>query len=157
VLRRFGDEKQTYEQYSTTWSIKPYDPSAPGTKAASTYVSFVFRYRSRGKHVRKFVPCGFRPSHFSEFLESQGIIPESERRSPISILKRPPGRRVVSLPLANMPSLEVSGLSPPKKKPKFSSPPVNLHSFVCLLPIDMSLGALSVATSIDRYAEDGEL
>ncbi|KAF8228487.1 hypothetical protein L208DRAFT_243632 [Tricholoma matsutake] len=97
----FGDERRAYEQYATTWSVKPHD--VPGAKTPSTYVSFVFRYRSR------------------EFLESQGIIPESKVRIPTSIPKIPSGRRVISLPFANMPSMEVSGLSPPRKKPKLSS------------------------------------
>lgn len=54
ALHRFGDERRAYEQYATTWSVKPHD--VPGAKTPSTYVSFVFRYRSRGKHRMEFVP-----------------------------------------------------------------------------------------------------
>ncbi|KAF8550453.1 hypothetical protein OG21DRAFT_1419648, partial [Imleria badia] len=39
----YGEERRTYEQYPQTWQVKPYDES--GKRA---YVTFVFRYRSRG-------------------------------------------------------------------------------------------------------------
>ncbi|KDQ60959.1 hypothetical protein JAAARDRAFT_124808, partial [Jaapia argillacea MUCL 33604] len=40
----FGEEKPTWIQYPTTWTVKPYDPKNPGS-----YVTFIFRYRSRGE------------------------------------------------------------------------------------------------------------
>ena len=45
---RFGEEVQAFEQYSSTWSVLPYDEDVPGATKPSTYVSFVFRYRSPG-------------------------------------------------------------------------------------------------------------
>ena len=45
---RFGEEVQAFEQYSSTWSVLPYDQEVPGATKPSTYVSFVFRYRSPG-------------------------------------------------------------------------------------------------------------
>lgn len=51
----YGPERDTYEQYSTTWSFEPYDASSPGS-----YATFVFRYRS------------------AEFLASEGIITSTE-------------------------------------------------------------------------------
>ncbi|CCM04592.1 uncharacterized protein FIBRA_06773 [Fibroporia radiculosa] len=47
----FGAERQAFMQMESTWSVQPYDPQNPGT-----YVTFVFRYRSR------------------EFLMAQGIM-----------------------------------------------------------------------------------
>lgn len=40
----FGSDRRTYPQHSSTWSTEPYDPENPGS-----FVTFVFRYRSRGK------------------------------------------------------------------------------------------------------------
>jgi len=45
-FRSFGQEVKAYEQYDTTWQVTAYDDEA-GAKP-STYVSFVFRYRSPG-------------------------------------------------------------------------------------------------------------
>jgi hypothetical protein len=45
--RSFGQEVKAYEQYDTTWQVTAYDEETPGAKP-STYVSFVFRYRSPG-------------------------------------------------------------------------------------------------------------
>jgi len=101
----FGNESEDYEQSPTTWSVKPHNPAAPGAETPSTYVSFVFRYRSR------------------EFLESQGIIPQAKIQLPMLVPKLSP----VRLPLVNMPLLEVSGLSPPKRKPRFSLTSVGPH------------------------------
>ncbi|KIK98724.1 hypothetical protein PAXRUDRAFT_87355, partial [Paxillus rubicundulus Ve08.2h10] len=39
----YGEERPTYEQYPTTWQVKPYDNSSK-----RSYVTFVFRYRSPG-------------------------------------------------------------------------------------------------------------
>ncbi|KAM6500394.1 hypothetical protein JOM56_003408 [Amanita muscaria] len=72
----FGEEAPAFEQYSSTWSVKPYGQNGPSCKEPKTYVSFVFRYRTR------------------EFLEAQGIIPESAVRPP----QRPLVRRIVSMP-----------------------------------------------------------
>ena len=52
---RFGEEVQTFEQYSSTWSVVPYDQDVPGATKPSTYVSFIFRYRSPGISIRKSV------------------------------------------------------------------------------------------------------
>ena len=45
---RFKEEVQIFEQYSSTWSVVPYDQDVPGATKPSTYVSFVLRYRSPG-------------------------------------------------------------------------------------------------------------
>ena len=45
---RFGEEKQAYDQSAYTWSVKAHDKNTLGADKPSTYVSFVFRYRSRG-------------------------------------------------------------------------------------------------------------
>lgn len=44
VYVSYGDERPAYEQFPRTWQVKPYDGS--GNRS---YVTFVFRYRSRGK------------------------------------------------------------------------------------------------------------
>ncbi|KAF8623539.1 hypothetical protein AX15_006315 [Amanita polypyramis BW_CC] len=83
----FGEETPAFEQYSSTWSVMPYEKDDSPSKTPKTYVSFVFRYRTR------------------EFLEARGIIPESEKsnsRAP----HRSPVRRISSLPLS-MSSLAV--------------------------------------------------
>ena len=46
-FRSFGQEVKAYEQHDTTWEVTAYDEETPGTKP-STYVSFIFRYRSPG-------------------------------------------------------------------------------------------------------------
>ncbi|PPQ63096.1 hypothetical protein CVT24_005951 [Panaeolus cyanescens] len=62
VRIEFGaDEQPLEEQASTTWGTVPYDEIGPGQ--SSSYVSFLFRYRTR------------------EFLEAQGIITESVRKT----------------------------------------------------------------------------
>ena len=43
ISTSYGEERQTNEQYPQTWQVKPYDGS--GNRS---YVTFVFRYRSRG-------------------------------------------------------------------------------------------------------------
>lgn len=125
ALCRFGSERPMHEQYSTTWSVKPHVPDYPGAKTAGSYVTFVFRYRSQGRHGRTLFPKFTlnNLTNLPEFLESQGIIPKSEVRPPATlppVIKRAPSRRVVSLPSANMSSLEVSGLSPPRKLSSYS-------------------------------------
>jgi len=76
----FGDEKEAFQQYSTTWSVRPYKTDKPSSDKPSTYVTFVFRYRS------------------PEFLKVQGII--SEIHNP-SMPKRTQMRRVASAPPAS--------------------------------------------------------
>ena len=46
-FRSFGQEVKAYDQYDTTWEVTAYDEDTPGAKP-STYVSFIFRYRSPG-------------------------------------------------------------------------------------------------------------
>ncbi|TFK76338.1 hypothetical protein BDN72DRAFT_830895 [Pluteus cervinus] len=100
----FGEEMPAYEQYTSTWTVKPYgEDDSAGSKTPSTYVSFVFRYRTK------------------EFLEMQGILTGKKETHSVA-LHRGPARRVASLPL-KMPS----GFgSPPKKKPKIAPSSVRL-------------------------------
>ncbi|GLB34829.1 hypothetical protein LshimejAT787_0203940 [Lyophyllum shimeji] len=65
----FGEENRSDQQFPSTWSVVPHDKTVPGAKQPSTYVTFVFRYRSR------------------EFLVTQGIATEPE---PVRV---PPPRR----------------------------------------------------------------
>ncbi len=46
-LCRFGDEVPSFEQVGYTWMVRPFEPGSTA-KTPSTYVTFVFRYRSRG-------------------------------------------------------------------------------------------------------------
>ncbi|KAF5380992.1 hypothetical protein D9615_004073 [Tricholomella constricta] len=104
----FGEEKGTDEQHPSTWSVIAHDKTVPGSKQPSTYVSFVFRYRSR------------------EFLEAQGIATELEPVCAPAVTKRAPVRRVVSLP-SSMPSLDIR--EPPRKKTKLAMiPPLGPYS-----------------------------
>ena len=48
---RFGQERATTLQSPTTWSVQPYDDPVSGKP--STYVSFVFRYRSASAFLHK--------------------------------------------------------------------------------------------------------
>ncbi|KAF9053882.1 hypothetical protein BDZ89DRAFT_1098328 [Hymenopellis radicata] len=76
----YGQDIKTFEQSHFTWLLKPYDPTPGNSKKPSTYVSFVFRYRSR------------------DFLIAQGIMPESHRQT--SITRSPPEkRRTASAPV----------------------------------------------------------
>jgi len=88
----FGEDTPAFEQYSSTWSVKPYEQDDALYKTPQTHVSFVFRYRTR------------------EFLETQGIIPESVR-DPFRPIERPLVRRIVSMP-SSMPSS--MGPTPPE-------------------------------------------
>lgn len=45
----FGTEMPTYEQHDTTWAVIPYDDDGSNSNIPKTYLSFVFRYRTRGK------------------------------------------------------------------------------------------------------------
>jgi len=100
----FGEEQRAYDQFAYTWSVRPYAKDVPpGAKKPSTYVSFVFRYRSR------------------EFLQSQGIMPDTVILSPPS---RVPMRRVSSAPATTKPvpvaDLVSHSIEPPSPSP---SPP----------------------------------
>jgi len=100
----FGEDQQTVDQYAYTWSVKPYEKDGPVTgQRPKTYVSFVFRYRTR------------------EWLQMQGIMPECD------VPSSPPAtragmRRVSSAPAVQVPASKVALItpraspSPPKKK-----------------------------------------
>lgn len=96
----FGEEVQAFEQYSSTWSVVPYDQDIPGATKPSTYVSFVFRYRS------------------PDFLEAQGISVE-KRPTPL----KHSTRRTASLPPHVLNDLETS--PNPRKKPRLT--PILAH------------------------------
>jgi len=92
----FGEEVQAFEQYSSTWSVLPYDQDVPGATKPSTYVSFVFRYRS------------------PDFLEAQGISVE-KTTTPMKV----PTRRIASLPPHFLSDPQSS--PSPHKKPRLMS------------------------------------
>ncbi|KAJ4487821.1 hypothetical protein J3R30DRAFT_3431760 [Lentinula aciculospora] len=99
----FGTENKSYEQSPFTWAIKSHGETNSKSKKIPTYVSFVFRYRSR------------------EFLQSQGIMePEQVPNTPSpsfpSRLNRVPVRRIASAP---------AGAAPPTPSP---TPPLRLSS-----------------------------
>ncbi|TFK30088.1 hypothetical protein FA15DRAFT_630990 [Coprinopsis marcescibilis] len=98
----FGQEMSTALQYHATWSVAPYDNDKSGATKPSTYVSFVFRYRS------------------SEFLESQGIASNIKRTIAPKVGDK---RRISSVPqlqsLAN--TLATPSPSPPKR-PRLTEP-----------------------------------
>ncbi|KAJ7097743.1 hypothetical protein B0H15DRAFT_822419 [Mycena belliarum] len=111
VCVSFGENKAAFDQFAFTWSVKPYEKDASsGSKYPSTYVSFTFRYRSR------------------EFLQMQGIMPESEMPLPPPT-RRVPTRRVSSAPAMPTPKAQAvlitprASPSPPKKKPKLQEKP----------------------------------
>ncbi|KAF9218228.1 hypothetical protein BS17DRAFT_791892 [Gyrodon lividus] len=89
----YGEERPAYEQYPTTWQVKPYDESSK-----RSYVTFVFRYRSR------------------EFLMSQGIMTEDDgtaQQVPLMVQKaRPAKRRVASAPLPQVADKDLITPSP---------------------------------------------
>lgn len=94
----FGTEMPTYEQHDTTWAVIPYDDDGSNSNIPKTYLSFVFRYRTR------------------EFLEAQGIIPESEQPAPLPVFpQKVPFRRVVSLPVDTPPGTDLPEFSQKKK------------------------------------------
>ena len=90
---RFGEEVPTFQQYSATWSVVPHDQDIPGATKPSTYVSFVFRYRSPGISNRNLSHPWYRPNRFADFLEAQGISVDKP-----SAPKKAFARRVTSLP-----------------------------------------------------------
>ncbi|KAJ7444904.1 hypothetical protein FB451DRAFT_1293799 [Mycena latifolia] len=107
----FGDDKQAFDQFAYTWSVKPYEKDTPaGARTPSTYVSFTFRYRSR------------------EFLQMQGIMPECDVPSSPPVT-RASMRRVSSAPAMPVPKAPAALItpraspSPPKKKHKSQEKP----------------------------------
>ncbi|KAG0699642.1 hypothetical protein DFH29DRAFT_935698 [Suillus ampliporus] len=74
----YGEETQTYLQSPTTWQVKPYNRAGK-----RSYVTFVFRYRSR------------------DWLMAQGII-TNENGAGIIPKNRPPKRRVASAPVTQL-------------------------------------------------------
>ncbi|KAF8163459.1 hypothetical protein B0H34DRAFT_695547 [Crassisporium funariophilum] len=96
----FGQEYRVQDRSPSTWAVIPYDQDVPGATKPRTFVSFVFRYRSR------------------EFLESQGIAPPvDEKRPPPPPKALPPAKRMASLPPHALSQPELS-LEPPLKKPR---------------------------------------
>jgi len=101
----FAEDRQTYDQYAYTWSVKPYEKDSPaGAKTPSTYVSFVFRYRTR------------------EWLQMQGIMPES------GVPSSPPATRASMRRVSSAPAVPVPGspkaLLTPRESP---TPPLKKH------------------------------
>ncbi|KAJ7172281.1 hypothetical protein C8R46DRAFT_1085385 [Mycena filopes] len=101
----FGQDQPTVDQYAYTWSVTPYEKDGPVTgRTPKTYVSFVFRYRTR------------------EWLQMQGIMPECDvPASPPAT--RASTRRVSSAPAMPGPASKPAVLitpraspTPPKKK-----------------------------------------
>ncbi|KAH7913756.1 hypothetical protein BJ138DRAFT_1058502 [Hygrophoropsis aurantiaca] len=92
----YGEEKQTFEQSPTTWHVEPHDETS-----RRSYVTFVFRYRSR------------------EFLLSQGII-EQEIESHVVSVPRPriKKRRVASDPVMPVMSTPMTPSPSPSPNPK---------------------------------------
>ncbi|KAJ3863480.1 hypothetical protein EV359DRAFT_82334 [Lentinula novae-zelandiae] len=95
----FGAECKSHEQSPFTWAIKPHDASQIKSKKIPTYVSFVFRYRSKGK-LHLFSPC----------------IPDTPSPSIPNRLRRDPVRRIASAP---------ASAAPPTPSP---TPPLRLSS-----------------------------
>ncbi|PPQ89136.1 hypothetical protein CVT25_006508 [Psilocybe cyanescens] len=87
----FGEEVRALEQEDTTYRVLNYDN--PELKKPSTYVSFVFRYRS------------------TEFLESQGIVVD-EPRPPVT-----PNISVPATPRSRVASRRISTSLPPVVRP----------------------------------------
>ncbi|KAG1756650.1 uncharacterized protein EDB91DRAFT_1093789 [Suillus paluster] len=74
----YGENMETYLQSPTTWQVKPYNRSGK-----RSYVTFVFRYRSR------------------DWLMAQGIIP-NDNSALIVPKNRPAKQRVASAPVAQL-------------------------------------------------------
>ncbi|KAJ7120509.1 hypothetical protein C8R43DRAFT_83607 [Mycena crocata] len=99
----FGEETETFDQYAYTWSVKPYEKDAPaGARTGHTYVTFVFRYRTR------------------EFLQMQGIMPEDVSPPPMTRVSM---RRVSSAPPNQVPGTQAA-LITPRASP---TPPTKKH------------------------------
>jgi len=101
----FGEDTQAYDQYAYTWSVKPYEKDAPASaRTPSTYVSFVFRYRSR------------------EFLQMQGIMPDSD------VASSPPTTRASMRRVSSAPAMPAPGAEPTLITPRASpTPPRKKH------------------------------
>jgi len=100
----FGEDRQAFDQFAYTWSVKPYEKDGPvGGRTPKTYVSFVFRYRTR------------------EWLQMQGIMPDSDVPSSPPVT-RTSMRRVSSAPAVTESTLITPRASPtpPRKKLKSS-------------------------------------
>jgi hypothetical protein len=113
IRRSFGEHERTFDQFAYTWSVKPYEKDGPSTgRIPKTYVSFVFRYRTR------------------EWLQMQGIMPECDiPASPSPPVTRAPMRRVSSAPAVPAPVAQETTLitpraspTPPRKKLKMEKP-----------------------------------
>ncbi|KAJ7632810.1 hypothetical protein FB45DRAFT_913559 [Roridomyces roridus] len=77
----FGQIESAYAQYPYTWSVQPYEDDVPAGSPPRTYVTFVFRYRSR------------------EWLQTQNIMPEDDVKPSLTTRStRAPMRRVASAP-----------------------------------------------------------
>ncbi|KAJ7343287.1 hypothetical protein DFH08DRAFT_781791 [Mycena albidolilacea] len=109
----FGEHERTFDQFAYTWSVKPYEKDGPSTgRIPKTYVSFVFRYRTR------------------EWLQMQGIMPECDiPASPSPPVMRALMRRVSSAPAVPAPVTQETTLitpraspTPPRKKLKMEKP-----------------------------------
>ncbi|KAF8911987.1 hypothetical protein CPB84DRAFT_1722392 [Gymnopilus junonius] len=102
----FGEEIRAESQHPSTWEVLPYeeDVTIPGASKPSTYVSFVFRYRS------------------PEFLEAQGIAVGEEipKPRPATRATRQAVRRVASLP-PHIHQESASSAERPAKRPRLSS------------------------------------
>ncbi|KAJ6525648.1 hypothetical protein B0H19DRAFT_1198196 [Mycena capillaripes] len=107
----FGEESAAFDQFAYTWSVKPYEKDGPADgRTPKTYVSFVFRYRTR------------------EWLQMQGIMPDSDVPSSPPVTKpvatRASMRRVSSAPAVQAPGAHAvlitprASPTPPKKKLK---------------------------------------
>jgi hypothetical protein len=104
----FGEDRQTFDQFAYTWSVKPYEKDGPvGGRTPKTHVSFVFRYRTR------------------EWLQMQGIMPDSDVPSSPPVT-RASMRRVSSAPAVPIHGTESTLITPrasptpPRKKLKSS-------------------------------------
>ncbi|KAF7294793.1 hypothetical protein MIND_01017000 [Mycena indigotica] len=100
----FGVDQPTNPQYPHTWSVLPYEKdSTSNTKTPSTYVSFVFRYRS------------------AEWLQSQSIMPKGDTIPP----PLPADTRrasVQSTPMTPRESPDPPESTPPYKKLRSEKP-----------------------------------
>ncbi|KAK7020449.1 hypothetical protein R3P38DRAFT_2969533 [Favolaschia claudopus] len=107
----FGEETETFDQYAYTWSIKPHAKDGPANgRVPKTYVSFVFRYRTR------------------EWLQMQGIMPEGDASLEVPGT-RTSMRRISSAPAVPPPATATqeptlitprASPTPPKKKIKLA-------------------------------------
>ena len=95
----FGEERTAFEQYAYTWQVKGRDETGRVLDKPSTYVTFVFRYRSQGDPQSNSLNR-FNPRH-AEFLQMQGIMPDDDLSHTTPI--RASGRRIVSAPSEKIP------------------------------------------------------